>query len=259
MTYYFYLNVNIFFDKEYYIIKIGLIFTIMINNKQTIEIFKKLIKFDTPTICNALEVIDSKCQNNGYTKKEFFCLNKLLPPMIGFVRTAKIYSNDINQHVTTNEIIKYYRYMEQGNLPKICIVEDINKNPTGCFWGEVQTNIHQNLGFNGIITNGSIRDLDDVARNFQMLAGSVLPSHSFIKLKSIGKRVKIFSEIFNHDDIVHADQHGVVKISYDYLKELPKAINYVVKNEKPILDLCKSSRFSLKKLEIILNDKKKYH
>ena len=231
----------------------------MLSNKKILEILKKLIKFDTPTICNALEILDSTCQKKGYTKKEFFCLNKSLPPMIGFVRTAKIYSNNNNRHITPKERTKYYKYMGEGNIPKICIIEDANVNPVGCFWGEVQTNIHQNLGFKGVITNGSIRDLDDVARNFQMLAGSVLPSHSYIELKSVGKTVKICGEQFKHNDIVHADQHGAVIIPAKYLDKLLLAIKQVIKNEKPILDLCKNNKFSLKKLENILNKKNKYH
>ena len=103
-----------------------------------LEIFKQLIKYDTPTICNALELLDPKCRNQGYTKKEFFCLNKNLPPIIGFVRTAKIFSNDKNKQMTLKQKKRYYQYMGNEKVPKICIVEDSNINPVGCFWGEVQ-------------------------------------------------------------------------------------------------------------------------
>ena len=231
----------------------------MTSNKKILEIFKLLIRHDTPTICNALELIDPKCRNQGYTRKEFFCLNKNLPPMIGFVRTAKIFSNDKKKQMTLKQKKEYYRYMGNENVPKICIVEDSNSNPIGCFWGEVQTNIHKKLGFRGVITNGSIRDLDDTASNFQMLASSVLPSHSCLQLKSIGKTIKIYGEQFKHNDIVHADQHGAVKIPLKYLGTLPKAIKQVIKDEKPILDLCKGQKFSLKKLEGILNKNNEYH
>ncbi len=44
----------------------------MLNNKKILEILKKLIKFDTPTICNALEILDSKCQKKDIQKKNFF-------------------------------------------------------------------------------------------------------------------------------------------------------------------------------------------
>ena len=36
----------------------------------------------------------------------------------------------------------------------------------GAFWGEVQTNIHKALGCLGTITNGSIRDIPQVAPGF---------------------------------------------------------------------------------------------
>ena len=225
----------------------------MCKKKKFLEIFKQLIKYDTPTICNALELLDPKCRNHGYTKKEFFCLNKNLSPIIGFVRTAKIFSNDKNKKMNLKEKKAYYKYMGNEKMPKICIVEDSNINPVGCFWGEVQTNIHKKLGFKGVVTNGSIRDLDDAANNFQILFRSVLPSHACLQLKSIGKAIKIFGVQFKHNDIVHADQHGAVKIPLKYLEKLPEAIKQVIKNEKPILDLCKDQKFSLKKLEDIIS------
>ena len=58
---------------------------------------------------------------------------------------------------------------------------------------------------------------------------------------------------------MHADQHGAVKIPLKYLEKLPEAIKQVIKNEKPILDLCKGQKFCLKKLEDILNKKNEYH
>jgi len=143
--------------------------------------------------------------------------------------------------------------MGNEKIPKICIVEDSNISPVSCFWGEVQTNIHKKLGFKGVITNGSIRDLDDDASNFQILFRSVLPSHACLQLKSMGKPIKIFGVQFKHNDIVHADQHGAVKIPLKYLEKLTEAIKQVIKNEKPILDLCKSQKFSLKKLEDIIS------
>ncbi|MBH19384.1 MAG: hypothetical protein CL851_03065 [Crocinitomicaceae bacterium] len=231
----------------------------MTLNKETLKIFKLLGEYDTPTVCNALELLDPNYRNQGYTKKEFFCLNKSLPPIIGFVRTAKIFSNIRKKAMNLNQKLKYYRYMADEKLPKICIIEDTNINPVGCFWGEVQANIHKNLGFKGIITNGAIRDINDIPNNFQMLSRSVLPSHSYLQLLNIGKTVKVNGQKFKHNDIVHADHHGVVRIDPQYLKQLPLAIKHIVKNEKPILDLCKSKKFTLKKLEKILTIKQDHH
>jgi len=88
------------------------------KNKKILEIFKQLIKYNTPTICSALELLDPKCRNQGYTKKEFFCLNKNLPPIIGFVRTAKIFSNDKNKKMTLKQKKHIINIWEMKKFPK---------------------------------------------------------------------------------------------------------------------------------------------
>ena len=51
----------------------------MKNNK-----LLKLQKFDTPTICNGLELLDPKYKIKGYSKEKFFCLNPKIKPMVGY-------------------------------------------------------------------------------------------------------------------------------------------------------------------------------
>jgi regulator of RNase E activity RraA len=138
-------------------------------------------------------------------------------------------------------------------------VQDTNNKPVGCFWGEVQTNIHKSMGFKGVVTNGAIRDVHMAAKNFQMLAKQILPSHAYEKFLSFGKKINVCGVDFKHDDIIHADQHGVVKIPIEYLKDLPKAVKQVLINEKPILDMCKKKKFTLEKLLKIVNKETEYH
>ena len=85
----------------------------MLKKNNIKQIFKKLSKFDTPTICNALELIDPKCQGSGYTKEPLICLDKSLPPIIGFVRTVKINSGDKKTTITDKQRKDYYTYMNQ--------------------------------------------------------------------------------------------------------------------------------------------------
>jgi hypothetical protein len=49
-----------------------------------------LTKWDTPTICNALEVVVPERRAIGFTTGAFTCLDSKLPPMIGRARTAAI-------------------------------------------------------------------------------------------------------------------------------------------------------------------------
>ena len=51
-----------------------------------------LREFDTPTICNAMEVIAPERRLIGYTVKPLVCPFPDLPPMVGYARTVSIRS-----------------------------------------------------------------------------------------------------------------------------------------------------------------------
>src|SRR5262245_50782601 len=74
----------------------------------------------------------------------------------------------------------------------------------GAFWGEVQTNVHKALGCLGAVTNGSIRDLAGIAEGFQMLAGSIAPSHAYVHVVEFGISVTIHSMQVRSGDLIHA-------------------------------------------------------
>ncbi len=48
-------------------------------------------------------------------------------------------------------------------LPRMVVIEDLDDPPAvGSFWGEVNGNIHRALGCVGAVTNGGVRDLNEV-------------------------------------------------------------------------------------------------
>ena len=49
-----------------------------------------LAKFDTPTICNALELIEPAYRNQGFTSEPLQCIYPDLPPMVGLDRNGEI-------------------------------------------------------------------------------------------------------------------------------------------------------------------------
>jgi len=152
------------------------------------NLIKKLTEFDTPTICNGMELVDSKYKLNHFTKKSFFCLYPKLKPMVGFAKTAKIKSLKDNNSKPSDIRIPYYEYVNNSNFPKISVIEDLISNPIGSFWGEVNANIHYKLGCLGVLTNGSVRDLDVIPKKFQLLSGTLSPSHAEVHLVEFSKK-----------------------------------------------------------------------
>jgi len=216
----------------------------MKNNK-----LLKLQKFDTPTICNGLELLDASFKIKGYSKERFFCLNPKIKPMVGYAKTAKISSLKHNKKTKNSIRMDYYEYVHKGDYPKISVIYDQHKNPVGSFWGEVNANIHHKLGCLGVITNGSVRDLDVIPKNFQFLSKTLSPSHAEVSLMEFGTKVKVMGMEIKDNDLIHADVHGAVSFNHELIDELLNAIKFVESKEKIILDSCKTKNFTFAKFK----------
>jgi hypothetical protein len=55
-------------------------------------LLEALARYDTPTICNALEIVAPARRLVGYTTKPLVCPFPDLPPMVGYARTTTIRS-----------------------------------------------------------------------------------------------------------------------------------------------------------------------
>ena len=210
------------------------------------KLFETLRKYDTPTIVNSLELLDSKFRTSGFTKEQLFCTDTSLPPIIGYARTATIKaSNEIDPQIKRVRSLAYYEYVSSGTGPWISVIQDIDENPGfGAFWGEVNSNIHKALGVIGTITNGSVRDLDMLSEDFQVLAGKIGPAHAYVHIVETGIPVDIFGMEVKHNDLLHADRHGAVVIPSKLSDKLPESIELMINRESVILDACKREDFN---------------
>ena len=224
---------------------------------------QRLTSWDTPTICNALEVVAPHRRATGFTVRPMVCLDPSLKPIVGRARTATIRALDAPAR-TAEEIrqsrIGYYEYLASGDGPTVTVIQDIDPEPGfGAFWGEVNTAVHKGLGSLGAVTNGSMRDLDDCAPGFQLLAGEVGPSHAHVHVVDFGGAVNVCGMAVRHDDVVHADRHGAVVIPAGAVRELPAAVDLLTRREAVILECARAPDFDIERLRRAMSDSADIH
>jgi regulator of RNase E activity RraA len=214
------------------------------------SLFDQIAKFDTPTICNALEIARGARFITGFTRERLIAANPKLPPIVGFARTAAIRcSLPFDASARRERLLAYYDYVAQPKQPSVAVIQDIDsQRGLGAFWGEVNTHVHWGLGCVGVVTDGSMRDLDAMHPQFQCLAGTLSPSHGWVQVLEFGKPVDVFGMAVSDGDIVHADQHGAVVIPTDLLGKLPTSIDLMARREKVVLDAAKATGFNVAKL-----------
>lgn len=217
------------------------------------DLLALLRKVDTPTVCNAIEVVEGKRGFNRFTKGTMQHSHPGQPPMVGFARTARIAG--LAPSAEAPEVIRarrmdYFRSMASGPRPGVAVVEDIDfPHCVAGWWGEVHTNVHKGLGLNGALTNGVMRDLDVMADGFTVLAGSIGPSHAYVYVEDIGTPVNIFGITVEQGELIHADRHGAIVIPPEVIPELKRGIEKVFSNEAIIIETSKKEGFNIEKLE----------
>jgi regulator of RNase E activity RraA len=224
-------------------------------NTQTfsIELLNLLRSVDTPTIFNAIEVAQGKRGYDGFTRGTILAANHNLPAFCGYARTAKIRGNAPPSEPAAEiraRRMAYYRYMAETPQPSVTVVEDLDyPEATGAYWGEVNTYVHKAFGISGVLTNGVMRDLGDLAPDFQVIAGSIGPSHGFVHVVDIGGPVTVFGLTISDGDFIHADRHGAVLVPPDVLPVLGVAIEKMRRSENIILAPARKGKMTFAEFE----------
>ena len=119
-----------------------------------------LTQWDTPTICNGLEIVVPERRAIGFTVEPMVCIDPKAKPIIGLARVGMIRSKEPPRGKAADRM-GWYDYVAADDFPTIACIQDIDDRPGhGAFWGEVQSTVHKALGSIGCVTNGSFRDLD---------------------------------------------------------------------------------------------------
>ncbi|MHC5234360.1 RraA family protein [Brucella sp. LJL56] len=195
---------------------------------------------DTPTVCNAVEVVQGKRGFAQFTRGTMISSAPGEPAVVGYAVTAKIAA--LRPPTEPADVIKnrrmlYYRAMHDAQKPSVAVIEDMDyPHCVGAYWGEINTTLHKGFGMSGALTNGVVRDLGDLPGGFPVIAGSIGPSHGFVHVVSVAEPVTIFGLEVRQGDLIHADRHGALVVPAGVVSGLAGAIARLRQTERLILD-----------------------
>jgi 4-hydroxy-4-methyl-2-oxoglutarate aldolase len=216
-----------------------------------VNVIDALRKISSPTIANAIETFNVRPRHQGFMSSEIRCLFPELGPLVGYAVTALIRAEAPPLEGHRASTFAWWDCVLSTPAPRVVVVHDLDDpRGQGAQWGEVQANIHRALGCAGVVTDGSVRDLDEVrALGFQFAAAHVSVSHAWVHLVDFGLPVKVGGLWVKPGDLIHADQHGVVAIPPETAEAIPAAVKKIEADERRIIDLCQSKDFSAARLK----------
>jgi 4-hydroxy-4-methyl-2-oxoglutarate aldolase len=205
----------------------------------------QLTRYDTPTIANAIQSLGMRPATDGFTRPPVRAVFQTLRPAVGHVVTVTITSSEpfADRAEERDAMLPLYDAVAATPGPTFVVVQDLDQGP-GCLWGEVNATICAALGAKGAITDGLVRDLDDVERlGFHYLARGVGVARGYTRVRSTGGDVTVGGVSFSPGDLVHVDRHGAVVVPIDRVDDVIAAAERVTKREANLLEWVGSAEF----------------
>jgi regulator of RNase E activity RraA len=203
---------------------------------------KKLATFDTPTICNIIEIFEVRPRNAGYMNASIKANFPELPPMVGFAATASFRSDAPPVGGDAyGSIQKQLEQFTQLPGPAVVVFQDLDDPPVAATFGEVMCSTYQAFGSPGLITSGAGRDLEQVrALKYPVFTGSTICSHGYCHMLHLGLPVRAGGITVRNGDLLHGDANGVTTIPPEIAAEVADIGDEFVASELVILEYVKS-------------------
>ncbi len=186
------------------------------------ETLEKLARFDTPTICNVIELFNVRPRNQGYMDHRIRANFPELPPMVGFAATASFRSDapPVGGDVYASLDEQVAQFAELPG-PAVVVFQDLDDPPVAATFGEVMCSTYQAFGSVGLITSGAGRDLEQVhALRYPVFTGSTICSHAYCHILHVGVPVRVGGLTVHSGDLLHGDANGVTNIPLEIAAEV---------------------------------------
>jgi regulator of RNase E activity RraA len=199
---------------------------------------QKLAQYDTPTICNVIELFEVRPRHVGFMDSRIRADFPELPPMVGFASTAAFRSGGPPAGGDAYGSIEgQVRQFAELPGPAVVVFQDLDDPPVGATFGELMCSTYQAFGSAGLITSGGGRDLLQVrALGYPVFTGSTICAHAWCHLLHLGVPVRVGGLVVHQGDLLHGDANGVTNIPLEIATEVADAAEPFVAAERIILD-----------------------
>ncbi len=214
------------------------------------SVLEKLRQYDTPTICNVIELFDIRPRNQGYMDKTIKSAFSDLPPMVGFAATAihRSYVKPTGKDTYSSLADQIARF-EDLSGPPVIVFQELDGDKAAASFGEVMCSTYQSFGAKGLITSGPGRDIEqvhDIA--FPVFTDGVVCSHGYNHILEIHVPVQVGGITIYPDDLLHGDMNGITTIPTAIASEVADLCEGFIEAEKVVIDLVQNGSPTLAEL-----------
>ena len=218
----------------------------------TREEIDAIAQYPIAALSNGLDLLGARPLNKGFMNP---AIHEIIPrgkTYVGYAATAKI-SCDTDPGSINAEAnyLSYCAHVQRTLRPSISVVQDIDPLPVGALWGELNVLTHKALGCVAVVTNGGIRDLDELDDiDFGLFGGAVVTARAKLHIIDYNCTIQVGGLEIHPLDLLAADRHGVITIPHQFAHQLAEATRLDFEHEKPLIDNVREVVSSGKELDL---------
>lgn len=202
------------------------------------SVLAALQKYDTPTVCNVIELFDALPRTSGYMDARIKPSFPHLPPMVGYAVTATFRAAAVPKSGDVYAgLDKQIQQIAAIPGPKVVVFQDLDDPPVAATFGEVMCSSYKAFGCVGLVSSGAGRDLDQVqAIDFPCFTTGTICSHGYCQIVALDVPVRVGGVWVNPGDLLHGDRNGVAVIPHELAAATAEGCAGLMDAEAVVLD-----------------------
>ncbi len=207
------------------------------------ETFEKLAQYDTPTVCNVIELWDIRPRDTGFMDGTIRACFPKMPPMVGFAVTSTFRSmappraGDV--YAGLQQQVEAFA---QAPGPPVVVYQDLDEPTISATFGEVMCSTYKGFGAKGLITSGAGRDLEQVDDlGFPAFTNGTICAHGYCHTPQVNVPVTVGGIWIEPGDLLHGDLNGVTTVPIEIASEIPDACHQLMVAEQIVIDYVKGT------------------
>ena len=207
------------------------------------DLLAKLAQFDTPTICNIIELFDVRPYTAGYMDGRICAAFPEMGPIVGYAATATFRSaGPPPSGAGYGGMVEQVERFNELSGPAVVVFQDIDDPTVAATFGEVMCTTYKAFGAVGLITSGAGRDLDQVrAIDFPVFTNGTICSHGYNHIPEVMVPVHVGGLFLYPDDMLHADVNGVSTIPKEIAADVADVGAEFVAAEMVVIEAMRAS------------------
>ncbi|MEZ5355130.1 MAG: RraA family protein [Bryobacteraceae bacterium] len=202
---------------------------------------------DTPTLANAIELLEVRPRQEGFTPLSVRCVFPEFGRMAAYAVTAQAESITKTGPLDLSLFMDLYRAVEAAPKPAVVVIQEIGGHRDyAVHCGEVMATIFQRLGAVGLVSDCAVRDIPEVrALGFHYFARGIAASHGNFRIVRTGVPVQVEGMAVHPGDLLHGDENGLLQVPAGIAETLPGKVDLIRAREGRLMEYVRSAEFRL--------------